>query len=98
MPSDSWRRGLWADQPMPVRWQMRALLRELDATHGPLSTRLQREAAKLAVEAWYAATASSGAAVQAASKRASGRGRRPSAQQVDRRMKRAALQAASFDL
>lgn len=96
-PVPSWSRGLWRDLPWAERRALKAVLRELQARVGPFRDRLTRRYAKLAAEAWWTAEQASGAAVEVGVKRQHGRGRRPSLQAFDRRLKRQGLGVEAFD-
>ena len=94
MPSPP--KGYWRDRPQPARRQLRAFFKALDDKYGPFPDRVVRAQARLTCEAWLQADAASGAAIETTSKRQRGTGRRPSAQQVSRSMKRSALQVETY--
>lgn len=93
----SWARGLWRDLPQMERRELKAFLRSLEARCGAFPDRLTRRYAKLATEAWWTAEQASASAVVEGVKRRHGRGRRPSLQAFDRRLKRQGLGVEAFD-
>ncbi len=93
----SWPRGLWRDLPRAERHELRAFLRALSARLGPFPDRVSRAYAQLAAETWWTAQGASSAAVKESVKRCHGRGRRPSLQALDRRLKRQGLSVEAFD-
>lgn len=93
----SWPRGLWRDLPRAERRALKAFLRSLEARLGPFHDGVTRRYAKLATEAWWTAERASESAVTEGVKRRHGRGRRPSLQALDRRMKRQGLGVGTFD-
>lgn len=93
-----WERVLWKDAPGPARADLRDLYARLRKQYGPFGRAgLGRRWAKLTAEAWYTTDAASSAAVDAVTKRQTGRGRRPNARQVNQALKRQGLGAASLD-
>ena len=93
----SWSRGLWRDLPRTERRALKAFLGSLETRCGPFGDRLTRRYAKLATEAWWTAEQASASAVIEGVKRKHGRGRRPSLQALDRRLKRQGLSVEAFD-
>jgi hypothetical protein len=75
---------------------LRRFYRALEAKHGPFDE-VGREYGRLAAEAWWGAVAASGEALGTVTKRRYGKGRRPSVQMLDRRLKRQGLGATTFD-
>ena len=93
----SWPRGLWMDLPKAERRELKDFLRTLEARCGPFRDRVTRGYAKLTTEAWWTAQQASTTAVAEGVKRLHGRGRRPSLQHFDRRLKRQWLGVEGFD-
>jgi hypothetical protein len=93
----SWPRGLWRDLPKAERHELKADLRALAARLGPFPDWLTRTYAQLAVEAGWTARVASASAIAEDVKRRRGRGRRPSLQALDRRLKRQWLGVEAFD-
>ena len=94
MPSPP--KGYFKEYAQPARRQLRGYFRALEIKYGPFADRVVRAQARLTCEAWLQADAASGAAIETTSKRQRGTGRRPSAQQVGRSMKRSALQVETY--
>jgi hypothetical protein len=94
VPKGVWT--LWADVPEPSRGQLRGIYRELRARYG-LRGRLGLAAGKMIAELVFTTAAASEAAARAAIRRSFGRGRRPSARQVNAVLKRAGLQLGSLN-
>jgi hypothetical protein len=89
-------RGLWRNLLASDRRPLHAFLRSLEARFGPLDV-LTFEYARLASDAWWTAVQASEAALTQTAKRRHGRGRRPTLQELDRRMKRQGLAVGTFD-
>ena len=96
MPSPP--KGYFKEYAQPARRQLRGYFRALEIKYGPFADRVVRAQARLTCEAWLQADAASGAAIETTSKRQRGTGRRPSAQQVSRSMKRSAMQLGTYDV
>ena len=84
-------RRTWLDMPMAERRQLRRFLASLRRRHGPFTDFLGWEFARLTTETWWTAQAASASALAEGSKRRNGRGRRPTLQALDRRLKRQGL-------
>lgn len=89
-------RRLWRDLPAPDRYRLQNFLRSLEARFGQLDV-VGFEYARFATEAWWSASQASEAALTQGARRRHGRGRRPSLQELDRRMKRQGLGFGTFD-
>jgi hypothetical protein len=83
--------------PRAERHELRAFLRALSARLGPFPDRVSRAYAQLTAETWWTTQGASTAAVEESVKRLRGRGRRPSLQALDRRLKRQGLGVEAFD-
>lgn len=89
-------KALWLALPMSERRALRSFLRALQARYGPFDQLAWRWAI-LTTETWWTTLQASEAAVAESVKRRSGKGRRPTAQAVDRRLKRQGLGVGSLD-
>jgi hypothetical protein len=91
-----WPYGLWRDLPREDRGKLRGFAGKLGQRYGPFDG-LGREYAELTVELWWTARQSSRTALVEEGKRRRGKGRRPTLQQLDRRLKRQALAVGTLD-
>lgn len=87
---------LWRGLPRPDRITLRRFLAALHSRYGPMDL-LSSEWARLTAELWFTTAQASEAALAEGAKRRHGKGRRPTAQDVDRRLKRQGLGVTTLD-
>lgn len=88
---------LWCDAPESERHRLRTFLRSTVSRCGPPADEVTWEHMILTTECWWAAREASGSALAEGMKRRHGKGRRPTLQAIDRRLKRQGLGISALD-
>src|SRR5262245_36026869 len=90
-------RHLWRNIPPAERHQLRAFLRSTVLRVGPPADEVIWQHMLLLTETWWTAREASASALVEGMKRRHGKGRRPTLQAIDRRLKRQGLGISALD-